>query len=265
MFKNRVAGQAEEIANVVVVAPTHEAPSTKAAVATQSDAYVGPDLSQALHQQLDDGPGVSSAIAIGRPQVGDEESCATKDVQGQEAVVVVIAVEEAFFLMAMNDVVGGVQVEGELFGRRWKRSDELLDENVCDPYEGGSPDAVLEPAQGRRRSELRSFVRAGLLGMIGGELPKRIVAKVLVIVEIFVAGGKGEDALREQSALGMDDELGRAWIGDGSIESVEQSELSIGFAKEQDARIGGDVAAGEVRAHDPAIETGKSECRWITL
>ena len=49
------------------------------------------------------------------PQIGDQQLLATEDIQRQEAVVVVVAVEEAAFLVAVDRVVGGVEVEDQFF------------------------------------------------------------------------------------------------------------------------------------------------------
>ena len=44
---------------------------------------------------------------------------AAEDVQRQIAVAVVIAVKEAALLMAVQRIVGGVEIEGDLW--RWRR------------------------------------------------------------------------------------------------------------------------------------------------
>lgn len=53
------------------------------------------------------------------------------NLKGKKAIVVVVAVEEAVFLVAMHDVVGSVEIEDKLFGRHMVgeliRLGELLD------------------------------------------------------------------------------------------------------------------------------------------
>jgi len=65
-------------------------------------------------------------------EITDEELVATEDVQGQEAVVIVVAVEEAAFLMTVNFVVSGIEVQDEFLGWCFEGSDELLDEHLVD-------------------------------------------------------------------------------------------------------------------------------------
>jgi hypothetical protein len=56
---------------------------------------------------------------------------AAMNLKGKKAIVVVVAVEEAVFLVAMHDVVGSVEIEDKLFGRHMVgeliRLGELLD------------------------------------------------------------------------------------------------------------------------------------------
>src|SRR5262249_4796876 len=53
-------------------------------------------------------------VDVGRPLFGRQEMRATKDVQRQIAVAVVIAVKETPFLMPVQRVVGGVKIENDL-------------------------------------------------------------------------------------------------------------------------------------------------------
>ena len=68
-------------------------------------------------QQLQDRRRVQRRVDLRRPQVGDQQLLAAEDVQRQEAVVVVIAVEEPPFLLAVHQIVGGVEVEHQFFRR----------------------------------------------------------------------------------------------------------------------------------------------------
>ena len=56
-------------------------------------------------------------VDLAGPQVGRQQLVAAEDVQRQEAVVVVVAVEEAPLLVAVHGVVGGVEVEDQVLRR----------------------------------------------------------------------------------------------------------------------------------------------------
>ncbi len=76
---------------------------------------------------------------------------AGEDVQRQEAIVIVVAVEESAFLLAVNGIVRGVEVENDLFGRRIVRGEELLDEDGVESNQRLAADAILQPTERRRR------------------------------------------------------------------------------------------------------------------
>lgn len=97
------------------------------------------------------------------------------------------------------------------------------------------------------------------------DLPERIVAESLVIVEIFVASGDAKDALCEQGGLGMDDESRVSGIGNDTVEGSDETEVVIGFAKHECTGIGGDVAAGKVGVNFAAAGIGKGKWWCATL
>jgi hypothetical protein len=87
---------------------------------------------------------------------GGEQVSAAEHVERQVAPAVVIAVEEAAFLMAVQGIVGGVEVEHDLFGRAAVRIEEERDEQaldcrrvMADPViaRGRARGAVLKPVE----------------------------------------------------------------------------------------------------------------------
>lgn len=150
----------------------------------------------------------------------------------------------------------------EFFRRRRVTADETFDERGGDVEERFSADAIFESAKRRWRSEFGEFVGTG---MIGDGLPERIGAELLMVVEVFVTAGDAEDALRQKSALRVEDEIGIARIGNGPIEGVDEAESPIGFAEEEDAGIGGDVAAGKVGDQIATIKASEGDAGSITL
>ena len=57
---------------------------------------------------------------------------AAEHVKRQVAVAIIVAVEEAAFLMAVQRVVGGVEVEDDLLGRPVVRLEQQVDEQGLD-------------------------------------------------------------------------------------------------------------------------------------
>ena len=69
--------------------------------------------------------------------------------------MIVVAVEEAALLLAVDRVVGGVEVEDQVLGRLGMGGDELIDQDLGDADQGRAVDAVLQAAEGRRRGQRR--------------------------------------------------------------------------------------------------------------
>ena len=125
--------------------------------------------------------------------------------------------------MAVDGIVGGVEVEHQTFRRCPMGGDELLDQDGSHADESGTADAVFQTTQGGCGGQ--RLLGVGLI--LGQDLPEGIVAEVLMIVEVLVAGGDGEDALGQQGALGMGDTVGVAGIGVTTVQGVEQSQTFI--------------------------------------
>ena len=58
---------------------------------------------------------------------------------------------------------------------------------------------------------------------------------------------------------------GIAGVGDGGVEGIEQPDLSVGFAEQQQSGVGGDRAAGKLGDELPTAGAGKGEGVPITL
>ena len=83
--------------------------------------------------------------------------------------MIVVAVEESPFLMAVDGVVGGVEVEDQVLRRLGMGGDELIDKDLGSTDQGLTLDAVLEPAEGRGRGQ----GHVGVRDLAGGDLQRR--------------------------------------------------------------------------------------------
>ena len=73
-----------------------------------------------------------AGVDVGPAQLGRQQMPAAEDVERQIAVAVVVAVEEAAFLMPVQRIVGGVEIEDDLRRRRGMRVEEEIDEQRLD-------------------------------------------------------------------------------------------------------------------------------------
>ena len=196
----------------------------------------------------------SRGIDIRAPQLGRQQMPAAEDVQRQVAVAVVVAVEEAPLLMAMQRIVRGIQVQHDL--RRWHpvRLQELLHEQRLDRRRPIADlvirprlrTAQLQPVQ-RRLAGHRRAVPPLRLQLAGQHRHHRIVAQRIVVDQILVAQRDAEHPLAHQGAQLMFDQPPIALIHEAGGEAVDQPNRPIGGAKQQGAGV---------RGHRPAIERG---------
>jgi hypothetical protein len=75
---------------------------------------------------------VTAPADVRTPQLGRQQVPAAEDVQRQIAVAIIIAVKEAALLVAVQGIIGRVEVENDLFGRRLVSLEEKLDEQALD-------------------------------------------------------------------------------------------------------------------------------------
>ena len=114
-----VARQAEEVIDLVLVgfAPGHQFLAAEAGVGAQHDLHLRPALAQLGHDAARLPRPRRRRILVGRPEPRAQQLIAGEDVQRQIAVAVVVAVEEALRLMAVERDVGRVQIEHDLLRR----------------------------------------------------------------------------------------------------------------------------------------------------
>ena len=91
---------------------------------------------------------MTGRIAVAAAQVADQQVAATEDIQGQEAIVVVVTVEETAFLIAVQRRVGGVEVQDQPAGRLVVGFDKLLEQHLVDRHRRLTIGPLLQPAKG---------------------------------------------------------------------------------------------------------------------
>ena len=102
------AGLAEMIVDLILLTPPHQRFTGKAGVGPRQDLDLWPDTPQAGDDARDVLEGLGGGIDVGGPKQGRERMAACEDVEGQIAVAVVVAVEEALLLLPVEGIVGGV-------------------------------------------------------------------------------------------------------------------------------------------------------------
>ena len=194
-----IARQAEDVIDMVCFAPAHQFFAAEAGVGAQHDLHFGPALAQLRHDAAHFFDRARSRILVGRPQPRAQQLVAGEDVQRQIAVAVVVAMEEALRLMAVERDVGGVQVQHDLGGRLACDSMKRSASSRSRAF-GRVADLVIAPAAANQLQPVqRALARQRLiqLALAAEQGQQRIGAQLLVVVQVLVAQRQPVDALRQ--------------------------------------------------------------------
>ena len=181
--------------------------------------------------------------------------------------------EEAALLVAMQRIIGGVEVKDDLFGPRPVRLEEQLDEQAFDRGRimpdlvvavVGPQWRVLEPVQGALAGERRA-VFAPRLELADQSRQHWVMAQLVVVDEILVPQRDPADALHQHGVDGVLHELRRAAIGEASRQAPHQPERPIRSAEQQRPGVRGHLPAVEGSDHLAAVDHFISEQIAATL
>ena len=89
-------------------------------------------------------------VDIAGAEVGDQQLVTGEYIQWQEAMMIIIAVEEAFLLATVNTVVGGVEVEHQVLGWLGVSGNELINEHLSKADQRLAVHAVFKATESRR-------------------------------------------------------------------------------------------------------------------
>ena len=97
-----VARQAQHVIHRVVLAPSHQLFATETGIRPQRDPSPRPARTNLPHDPLDLGQAPGAGLLVRRLQPCAQQMVATKDVQRQRAVMAVVAVKKAAFLLSVQ-------------------------------------------------------------------------------------------------------------------------------------------------------------------
>ena len=187
------------------------------------------------------------AVNPGRAQVTHQQPLAAEHIERQEAVMVVVAVEEAALLPAVNRVVGGVEVEGQVLGRSIEGRDEGLHHNLVDGPRPVPAGGIVEAAQGR-------WAGQGAVAP-GRRLKREIMAQRRMVVDVLVAQRQGVHPLAQQGDTIMLDLAPLAAVMKPARHRGGQSQQPVGLAQQYNPAVAGDMTTGKISRHTP-LTTG---------
>lgn len=124
-LEDLVAGEPHDVVHVVFFAPAQGFEAAEAGVTAEDDPHLGPLLAETIDQQLQNRAAMEGGVDVARSQIGEEQMLTAEDVERQEAVVILVSVEEPVLLVAVDFIIGGVEIENEFLGGTPVRFDEL--------------------------------------------------------------------------------------------------------------------------------------------
>ena len=125
-----VACQPEHVVDSVAFTPTHQLIAAEAGVAPQNDLHLRPRRADLRHDALELRQTAGRGVAVGLPQSRTQNLISAEDVQRQVAVAVIVAVEEAPFLLSVQGEVGGVHIQDDFLRSGGVRFHEHLDQQL---------------------------------------------------------------------------------------------------------------------------------------
>ena len=93
--------------------PSHQLVARKARVGAQDDAHVRPALADLRDDARDLVPGAIGGILVGASELGGEQVPAGEDVKRQIAIAVVERIEVPPFLLAVDRIVRGIEIDDQ--------------------------------------------------------------------------------------------------------------------------------------------------------
>jgi hypothetical protein len=173
------------------------------------------------------------------------------------AVATVVAVEEPALLLAMQGIIRGVEIQGDLLGRPRVRLQEQVDEQM-DERGRVVTDLVIavvrawrdvfQPVERALAGEQRA-VRALGLEPVGEQREHRVVAQLVVVVHVLVAQGNADDPLPDQGRQGVHHVALLPVVLKACGDPLDQPERAIGVPQQQPAAVRGHRTGVERRHH----------------
>ena len=203
-----------------------------------------------------------------------------KNVEQQVAIVSVVAVKKTSFLVAVQAVVGGVEIEHDALGLAGLGLDVERGQQTVGRAGVENDLFVAAGRAGLGRGQLQAvesaLAGAGVAAILGAPLAFEILfaaeqgqqwvgAQLIVIVEILITERQPVDALGNQLAHAVFDLRGLTMVAEAGGELPHDARALFELAQQQGAAVGGDRAAIETGHHLAAAMAGKAEAGLGTL
>ena len=221
------------------------------AIAAEGDAGFWPFRPDAANKTAQMGTHLNTGWRLAGPEDHGDRTAGggVVNMDGQEAVLVVVGVEQRQLLAAMDDVAGVVDIERDAFGRCGIARHPLVDEGIGQADGIVQERRILQSRQGRLRAKISTVVRQAA----AGELEGRIGAQPVEVVAVLIAAGNRQDPGADHVRQPMGDAVLVAGVGNERGETLDDTQPVLDGGKQHHAAIrrkapaikgGGDLLAG---------------------
>ena len=207
-----------------------------------------------------------------RRSFGCQQVPPAEDVERQVAVALVVAVEEPAFLLSVQRIIGGIEIERDLRRRLGVGIKEQIDEQGLNGgriggdagIAGGLVAAEFEPVQ-RALARQRRAVAAGGHQLVRQRRQHRVMAELVVVIEILIAQRNADNPLHHQRldrVLGVG---GITTILEAGRQATGQPQHPVRRPQQQGTGVTGDGATIKRRNNRTPFGTCKIEQLRVTL
>ena len=267
-----VLGQPEQIVDTVGFAPCHQRLAGKAGIGPQQDAHLRPACTDVPGNPFDFFDRSRTGVDVGAAQLGRQQMPAAEDIERQIAVAVIVAVEEAPFLVAMDRIIRGVQIEDDPVGSGCMRFHEQIDKQRFDRRRIVA-DLVIarrlglrqfQPVQ-RRLAGHRRAIRPPRPQLPSHDRKQRVMPQMVMIVEVFIAQRHAVEPLPDQRRHRVLDQIGPTTIAKAARKAIDKPHNTVRLSQQQRARIRRDRAAIKTGHNFVALHPRKIKLLCATL
>src|ERR1700752_795073 len=195
-----IARHAEHKGHVVAFAPAHQRITAESGISAQDDSYRRPGGPNLPHDPFYFCQAPEGCVVIGLSQPRAQNLFSAKNVERQIAVAIVITVEEPALLFAVQSQIGGVHVQDDLGWCALVGLDEYLYQQLIHRIFPESDLLVTVLSAGPQLHPIQRALagQRGLQFLSSCQNPEdRVLAQLLMIVEIFIAQFQTIDPLRK--------------------------------------------------------------------
>jgi len=181
-------------------------------------------------------------------------------------------VEEPALLVAVQWVVGRVQVEHHPLGRHAMRVEEEIDQQTLDRRRIMGDLAValradrrmLEPVERALAGE-RCAVRPPRLELAGQHRHHRVVAQLVVVDHVFITERDPDHPLTDQRRDGVLDARRIPAVAEAGRKALDQTNGAVGCPEQQRTGVRGHCSAVEPGHHRATVHRSKRELARATV